>query len=368
MTLIAIEWDDSAGPRGGGAVRLLDQTLLPDRTAYRVLDRTDDLVTAIAELAVRGAPALGVAGAVGVVLAMDEGARQGWDEATVQQAVDRVRHARPTAVNLAWGVDQVRPLMGEGRDAVLAAARRLAREDEAANRELSRLGADWLLARIERPRLRVLTHCNTGALATSAWGTALGVVRELHTRGRLELVYADETRPLLQGSRLTAFELAAEDIPHVVQVDAAAASTVLRGLVDLAVVGADRIAANGDAANKIGTLGVALACRDAGIPFMVAAPWSTVDLSMADGSGIEIEERAGEEVLEVGGVRLAPAGTSGFNPAFDVTPARLVDAVATERGVAEPRRGTELGVLAARASGTEAPRGGTRGVDQPSEV
>ncbi|HYN67287.1 MAG TPA: S-methyl-5-thioribose-1-phosphate isomerase, partial [Ornithinibacter sp.] len=257
-----------------------------------------------------------------------------------------VRHARPTAVNLAWGVDQVRPVMGQGRDAVLVAARRVATEDEAANRELSRLGADWLLARIDRPRLRVLTHCNTGSLATSAWGTALGVIRELHARDRLELVYADETRPLLQGSRLTAFELAADGIPHRVQADGAAASTILRGLVDLAVVGADRIAANGDAANKIGTLGVALACRDAGIPFMVAAPWSTVDLSMADGSHIEIEERPGEEVTVLGGVRLAPEGSPGFNPAFDVTPARLVDAVATERGVAEPRSGSDLRSLA----------------------
>ena len=342
MTLIAIAWDDAAGREGRGAVRLLDQTLLPGTTSHRVIDTTDDLVAAIAELAVRGAPALGVAGALGVVVAMDEGAREGWDDAGVQAAVDRVRHARPTAVNLAWGVDQVRPVMEQGRDAVLVAARRVATEDEAANRELSRLGADWLLARVDRPRLRVLTHCNTGSLATSAWGTALGVIRELHARDRLELVYADETRPLLQGSRLTAFELLADGIPHRVQADGAAASTILRGLVDLAVVGADRIAANGDAANKVGTLGVALACRDAGIPFMVAAPWSTVDLSMADGSRIEIEERPGEEVTVLGGVRLAPEGSPGFNPAFDVTPARLVDAVATERGVAEPRTGTDL--------------------------
>jgi len=345
MTLIAIEWDDTGGRGGRGAVRLLDQTLLPGTTAYRDIDTADALVSAIVELAVRGAPALGVAGAMGVVVAMDEGAREGWDGVRVQAAVDRVRHARPTAVNLAWGVDQVRPLMDTGRDAVLAAARRVAVEDEAANRELSRRGADWLLARIDRPRLRVLTHCNTGSLATSAWGTALGVVRELHARGRLELVYADETRPLLQGSRLTAFELAADGIPHRVQVDGAAASTILRGLVDLAVVGADRIAANGDAANKIGTLGVALACRDAGIPFMVAAPWSTVDLSMADGSRIEIEERAGDEVTALGGLRLAPEASMGFNPAFDVTPARLVDAVATERGVAEPRAGVDLRAL-----------------------
>lgn len=346
MTLIAITWDDTAGREGAGAVRLLDQTLLPGVTEHRVIDTTAALVDAIAELAVRGAPALGVAGAMGVVVAMDEGAREGWDEAQVQEAVDRVRHARPTAVNLAWGVDQVRPVMAEGRDAVLEAARRVATEDEAANRELSRLGADWLLARIDRPRLRVLTHCNSGSLATSAWGTALGVIRELHARDRIELVYADETRPLLQGSRLTAFELAQDGIPHVVQADGAASSTILRGLVDLAVVGADRIAANGDAANKIGTLGVALACRDAGIPFMVAAPWSTVDLSMADGSSIEIEERSGDEVTVIGGVRVAPQGSPGFNPAFDVTPARLVDAVATERGVAQPRAGHDLWSIA----------------------
>jgi methylthioribose-1-phosphate isomerase len=304
-------------------------------------------VEAIAVLAVRGAPALGVAGAMGVVVAMDEGAREGWDEARVQAAVSTGCAKRgPPPSTSRGGVDQVRPLMGNGRDAVLAAARQLAAEDEAANRELSRLGADWLLSRIDRPRLRVLTHCNTGSLATSAWGTALGVIRELHARDRIELVYADETRPLLQGARLTTFELEQDGIPHVVQVDGAAASTILRGLVDFAVVGADRIAANGDAANKIGTLGVALACRDADIPFMVAAPWSTVDLSMADGSGIEIEERSGEEITSIGGVRVAPAGSGGFNPAFDVTPARLVDAVATERGVAQPRSGQDLWSIA----------------------
>jgi methylthioribose-1-phosphate isomerase len=346
MTMRAIEWASAAGSQGSGAVRLLDQTLLPLRTEFRTVERTEDLVTAIRELAVRGAPALGVAGALGVVLAMDEAVREGWDDGRLQSAVDRVRHARPTAVNLAWGVDEVRPLMASGREAVLSAALRLAREDEAANRELSRLAADWLLERIDRPRLRVLTHCNAGILATSGWGTALGVVRELHARERVELVYADETRPLLQGARLTAYELANEGIPHVVQTDSAAASTILRGLVDLAVVGADRIASNGDTANKIGTLGVALACRDAGIPFLVAAPWSTVDLSMCDGSGIEIEQRDGTEVTQWAGTRVVPEGTQGFNPAFDVTPARLIDAVSTEHGVAEPRTGRDLAALA----------------------
>ncbi|MBM6400198.1 S-methyl-5-thioribose-1-phosphate isomerase [Phycicoccus sonneratiae] len=338
MSLLAVEWDDAAAD-GHGALTLLDQTVLPERTEHLVVRTVDELVDAIVALAVRGAPALGVAGAMGVVVAMDQAEREGWDAARLEAEVDRVRHARPTAVNLAWGVDRVRPLVARGRDAVLAAAREVAAEDEAANHELSRLGADWLLARVGRPRLRVLTHCNAGALATSAWGTALGVVRELHARDALELVVADETRPLLQGSRLTAYELAEEGIPHVVQVDSAAASTILRGLVDCAVVGADRIAANGDVANKVGTLGVGLACREAGIPLLVAAPWSTVDLSMPDGTGIEIEERPGEEVTELAGRRTAPMGSRGLNPAFDVTPARFVAAVATERGVVEPAAG-----------------------------
>lgn len=341
MTVRPIAWDPDIG-----AVRLLDQRVLPARTEYLTVSTTAALVDAIATLAIRGAPSLGVAGALGVVVAMDEGVREGWSAQAVDAAVDAVRHARPTAVNLAGGVDAVRGLVPEGRDAVLAAAFALQEETEAANRELSRLGADWLLARTGRPRLRVLTHCNTGALATFAWGTALGVVRDLHARGRLDFVYADETRPLLQGARLTAYELAAEDIPHAVLADAAAASTILRGLADAAIVGADRIAANGDTANKIGTLSVALACHAAGIPFLVAAPWSTVDLDTADGTLIEIEERPGEEVTTLAGVRVAPEGTPGFNPAFDVTPARYIDAIVTERGVLEQGAGS----LAALAS------------------
>jgi len=337
VSVHAIIWDDASD-----RLVLLDQTLLPGETVYRTIETTDDLVRAIEVLAVRGAPALGVAGAMGVVVAMDEARRQGWDEASLQHAIDRVRAARPTAVNLAWGVDQVRPVLPQGRAAVLAAARQLAADDEAANRELSRSGVDWLLDRVDRRRLRVLTHCNAGALATAGWGTALGLVRELHARGRLEVVYADETRPLLQGARLTAYELAADGIPHLLQSDGAAASTIVRGRVDCAIVGADRIAANGDAANKIGTLGVALACADAGIPFVVAAPWSTVDLATASGDDIEIEERAGEEVTTYAGTRVAPLVTEGFNPAFDVTPARLVSAIVTERGVVEPARGEAM--------------------------
>ncbi|KGN37258.1 methylthioribose-1-phosphate isomerase [Knoellia subterranea KCTC 19937] len=319
---------------------VLDQRVLPGATEHLKIGECAQLVEAIATLAVRGAPALGVAGAFGVVLAMDEAARKGWTEAERDAAIDGIRDARPTAVNLAWGVERVRPLVAAGRDAVLAAARELAEADTAANRELSRLAADWLLERFGDRPLRALTHCNAGVLATSGWGTALGVLRELAARDRLEHVHVDETRPLLQGSRLTAYELAQEGIAHSVQVDGAAASTIVRGLVDFAVVGADRIAANGDVANKVGTLGVALACHVSGLPLVVAAPWSTVDLETATGEDIEIEERPGDEVVVIGGERFAPEVSQGFNPAFDVTPARFVSLIATERGLVEPSAGT----------------------------
>jgi methylthioribose-1-phosphate isomerase len=233
-------------------------------------------------------------------------------------------------------VDRVMARFDEGLDAVLAEAEAVQREDVEANRAMGAYGADWLLkkAGVDRP-LRVLTHCNTGALATAGWGTALGVIRELHARGLVEVVYADETRPLLQGSRLTAWELVQEGIPHYVQADGAAAGTILRGEVDAAIVGADRIAANGDTANKVGTVGVALACADAGIPFLVAAPTTTVDLATATGADIHIELRGEDEVLEWSGIRTAPIGSRGHNPAFDVTPGRLVTGLVTERGVLE---------------------------------
>jgi methylthioribose-1-phosphate isomerase len=328
-----VEWLDGPVP----AVRLIDQTRLPAEEVHVEAADVDTLVDAITRLAVRGAPALGAVGALGVVVAMAQAEREGWDDARLRREVARLRDARPTAVNLAWAVDRVLPLLPDGPAAVLAEARRVLDEDEAANRELSARGADWLLRRCPDRPLRVLTHCNTGTLATTAWGTALGIVRELHARGRLEVVHVDETRPLLQGSRLTAWELAADGIDHVVQVDSAAAGAILRGLVDAVLIGADRIAANGDTANKVGSVGLALACADAGIPFVVAAPWSTVDLATPDGAAITIEERAAEEVAAFAGVPTAPAGSRVFNPAFDVTPARLIDAVVTERGVAEPK-------------------------------
>lgn len=330
--VLAVEWLDEPRPM----IRLIDQTRLPEAEVTLEVTTVDALVDAISTLAVRGAPALGAVGALGVVVAMLQGEAEGWDDATLAAQIDRVRDARPTAVNLAWGVGRVRPAIPMGVGAVLAEARALIAEDGAANRELSRLGADWILAQTGKERVRVVTHCNTGALATTAWGTAYGIIHELHERGALEMVYADETRPLLQGARLTSWELTQDGIDHVVQVDGAASSTILRGLVDVAIIGADRITANGDTANKVGSVALALACRRAGIPFVVAAPSSTVDLSTATGAEIVIEERDPGEVTAFGGRRTAPIGAAGFNPAFDVTPHDLISAVVTERGVVEP--------------------------------
>ncbi|MFF3578859.1 S-methyl-5-thioribose-1-phosphate isomerase [Streptomyces mirabilis] len=327
--LRAVDWT-------GSSLALIDQTALPHRTETREIRDVDGLVDAIQRLVVRGAPAIGAAGAYGVALALLQGEREGWSAEETRAAVARVRAARPTAVNLMVCVDRVMVRFDEGLDAVLAEAAAVQREDVEANRAMGAYGADWLVKKVgvDRP-LRVLTHCNTGALATAGWGTALGVIRELHARGLVEVVYADETRPLLQGSRLTAWELVQEGIPHYVQADGAAAGTILRGEVDAAIVGADRIAANGDTANKVGTVGVALACADAGIPFLVAAPTTTVDLATATGADIHIELRGEDEVLEWSGVRTAPAESRGHNPAFDVTPGRLVTGLVTERGVLE---------------------------------
>lgn len=328
----AIEWRSEPQP----GIRLIDQTLLPHEETYIHVTDVNALVDAIQSLAVRGAPALGAAGAYGVVVAMLQGEREGWDDDELRDQIRRVRDARPTAVNLAWGVDTVAPLVEQGVAAVLEDAHRVAAEDEAANRELSKFGADWILARTGRERVRVVTHCNTGALATTAWGTAYGIIHELHDRGALEIVYVDETRPLLQGARLTSWELTHDGIDHVIEADGAASSTILRGLVDVAIIGADRITANGDTANKVGSVALALAAARVGIPFVVAAPYSTVDPHTGTGDEIEIEERDGSEVTSLAGVAIAPNGARAFNPAFDVTPHDLIAAIVTERGVTEP--------------------------------
>lgn len=334
----------------GTGLRLLDQRALPANLRYLEATTIDVLVDAINTLAVRGAPALGAIGAYGVVIAMDQGAQEGWDSERLEKEIDRVRDARPTAVNLAWGVDRVRPLMAQGRDAVLDEAHAVVREDEVANRAMGVRGADWLLARLGDRKLRLLTHCNTGTLATTGWGTALGVIRELAARDRIEVVYVDETRPLLQGARLTAWELFQDGIAHLVQSDGAATSTIMRGLVDAALIGADRVVANGDTANKIGSVGVALACADAGIPFLVVAPESSVDLDTAHGDDIQIEMRNGDEILNFAGQRTAPLESEGFNPAFDVTPARLVTAFVCESAVLEVSNGQTPGMKWGRES------------------
>jgi methylthioribose-1-phosphate isomerase len=312
----------------GDAVAIIDQCALPGE--YRVLHlRTvGELVDAIARLAVRGAPALGAAGALGVALA----ARSSGSAGHVEAEAERVAKARPTAVNLSWGVSRALAKLPQGPDAVLAEALAILDEDERINYEASRLAAEVVLAHCPRRPLRLLSHCNAGRLATVAWGSALGVVWHLHTRNLVESVLVDETRPLLQGARLTAWELAEAGVPYRIQPDGAAAAAMSAGLVDCVLVGADRIAANGDVANKIGTYGLAIVAAHHRIPFVVVAPSSTVDTSVADGAGIVIEERDPGEIVRFGGVRVAPEGAEVFNPAFDVTPSELITAVVTEQG------------------------------------
>jgi methylthioribose-1-phosphate isomerase len=342
-----IDWVSATDQRPAGVV-IVDQTALPHELRHLTITEVDGLVDAIRRLAVRGAPALGGAGALGVLLAVHQGRRLGWDDADVAAAIARVRAARPTAVNLAWGVDRVAARLSEGQAAVEAEALAVLAEDEAANKAMGDRGADLLLdlcgpgATSGDGGLRLHTHCNAGALACVGGGTALGVVRSLHDRGRVTMVYADETRPLLQGARLTAWELGEMGADYRVVVDGAGPSLIARGLVDAVVVGADRIAANGDVANKIGTYPLALAAARARIPFVVAAPESTVDAATPDGAAIAIEDRDGAEVLTFGGRPVAPDGAQAVNPAFDVTPADLVTAVVTEGRVVHPQKGERL--------------------------
>jgi S-methyl-5-thioribose-1-phosphate isomerase len=329
-----IDWDD-------GAVVIVDQTALPHEVRHVHLTDVDGLVNAIQRLAVRGAPALGAAGALGVVLALDEAGREHWDDDELAGAINGLRNARPTAVNLARGVDRALAAVPHGRDTALATALDLLREDAAAHRRMGGRGADLLeqLCPGARRGLRLHTHCNAGSLACVEWGTALGVVRSLHERRRVARVYADETRPLLQGTRLTAWELQEMGVDYRVVVDGAGPSLIARGEVDAVVVGADRVAANGDVANKIGTYPLALAAARAGVPFVVAVPESTLDLATPDGDAIVIEDRDGDEVLAISDVRIAPAGARAVNPAFDVTPADLVTALVTEARVVRPAAG-----------------------------
>lgn len=320
----------------------IDQTLLPGQLTTVELRSVDAVVDALQRLVVRGAPAIGVCGALGVAMAAQLHDRSGAGTDALMADAARLRAARPTAVNLAWGVDRVMAESVNGVAAMVATAVAMLDEDIEINRTLAHRGADLVGALCGVRAVRVHTHCNAGGLACVEWGTALGVVRALHERGLVERVYADETRPLLQGSRLTAWELVQMGIDTTVVVDSAAASVISRGLVDVVVVGADRIAANGDVANKIGTYPLALAAARAGVPFLVAAPESTVDLRTASGAEIDIEMRSADEVLSWGGVRAGADGAEGLNPAFDVTPADLVTAVITERRVVRPALGQTM--------------------------
>lgn len=321
-----IDWDD-------GAIVIFDQCALPNEERILRLTTVDDLVSAIKRLAVRGAPALGAAGALGVALACRT---YPGDEEAIRAAAARVASARPTAVNLAREAEAALARLEQGPQAVLDFALGLLEADEDVNRRASGRAADLIRELCPRRPLRLATHCNAGHLATVAWGTALGVVWHLDESGELAEVLVDETRPLLQGSRLTAYELAAADIPYRICPDGAAASALARGMVDCVVVGADRVAANGDVANKVGTYPLALAAHRHGVPFVVVAPESTLDADTPDGAAITVEEREAEEVTAFAGVRIAPAGAQAYNPAFDITPADLVTAVVTEDRVVRP--------------------------------
>jgi methylthioribose-1-phosphate isomerase len=323
-----------------GEIRLIDQTRLPDELVVLRISELDPLIDAIARLAVRGAPALGVAGAMGVALLA---ARPATGDAAVREGAERLRRARPTAVNLGWGVDRALGRLPGGAEAVLAEALRIRDEDIAGCASMATRGADLIAELVDQPRVRAMTICNTGALAAVERGTALGVIGELHARGRLEEAIPLETRPLLQGARLTAWELARMDARFRLVVDGAAASVLVGGGADVVLIGADRIARNGDTANKIGSLSLAIAARRAGVPLLVVAPESTIDQATASGADIPIEERASDEVTGFRGVRTAPTGTRAMNPAFDVTPADLITAIVTDRRVVRLDRGDAPG-------------------------
>jgi methylthioribose-1-phosphate isomerase len=326
----SIEWRGDAE----GELVLLDQTRLPGERVLLTLHDAHGVADAIRRLAVRGAPAIGVAAAYGLYLGVR--AERPLPAAFLdcaRKVAAMLLATRPTAVNLGWALD--RCLARARAQPTLAAlfdeAAAIHRDDIACCRRLGEHGAELV-----RDGARVLTHCNTGRLATAGDGTALAVLFAAARAGRRFTVLADETRPLLQGARLTALELHAAGIPVQVLPDSAAAGLIARGEVDLALVGADRVARNGDFANKVGTYGIALACAQHRVPFVVVAPLSTFDLSVPDGGHIPIEERAAEEVLQCAGVPIAPAGVGARNPAFDVTPARLVSAIITEDGILRP--------------------------------
>lgn len=326
-----LRWRDSR-------LELLDQRLLPAECRYIACESAEAVGKAIRSMVVRGAPAIGCAAAYGIALEAQRLRRLGRAEfeAGLERAFRVLRESRPTAVNLAWALERMRRKWGEAASrapaqtaaALLEEAHAIAEEDVRLNRRLGEYGASLL-----GDGMRVLTHCNAGALATAGHGTALGVIRSAVAAGKRVSVLVDETRPFLQGARLTAWELRQEGIPVTLIADGAAGYLMSRGEIDAVIVGADRVAANGDVANKIGTYGLAVLAQRHAIPFYVACPLSTIDPATACGADIPIEERAAEEVTGYGGVRWAPEGIAARNPVFDVTPAALVTALVTEKGV-----------------------------------
>ncbi|HEY3158506.1 MAG TPA: S-methyl-5-thioribose-1-phosphate isomerase [Vicinamibacterales bacterium] len=349
--LPTIEWRDDS-------VVMIDQRKLPASEIYVSCKTAQEVAKAIKTMVIRGAPAIGVAAAMGIALGMRRSKATGTKQFAVefQKLCDLMAATRPTAVNLFWAIERMKRVFAEAaqggcsveeiKQRLEAEARRIHDEDVESCRTIGAFGAELV-----PQEARILTHCNAGALATAGYGTALGVVRAAAERGKKVAVLADETRPFLQGARLTAWELVKDGIDTTVITDSMAASMMRLGQVDLVVVGADRIAANGDVANKIGTYGVAVLAKEHGIPFYVAAPLSTIDLDTTDGSRIPIEERDGREVTHVGPSRLTPEGARIRNPAFDITPAKYVTAIITERGIA---RAPFHESLAALVSGQQA--------------
>ena len=325
----AVAWVDDT-------LHLLDQRFLPGREETLVISDCKVAADAIRDMVVRGAPAIGITAAYAAVLAARArfaADRDDW-RSGFQQDLAVLNQARPTAVNLGWALQHMREkaetLQGDPVPALLELARSIHDQDIQANRTMGELGAGFIDA-----GSGVLTHCNTGSLATGGYGTALGVIRSAWSAGKLSAVFADETRPWLQGARLTAWELVKDGIPVTLLVDGAAAHLMKQGKVQWVIVGSDRIAANGDVANKIGTYSAAVAARHHGVKFMVVAPSSTVDMNISGGDDIPIETRPPAEVLEVAGLAVAAEGAQAWNPAFDVTPAELVDVIVTERGIVE---------------------------------
>ncbi len=328
-TIRAVQWH-------GDRLRLLDQRRLPAEETWLDCRHPEEVGTAIRDLAVRGAPAIGIAAAWAVVLA----AQQGQDLATV---MDDLRRTRPTAVNLGWALDRMASYADQGAEALEREAQAIQDEDLAANHRMGELGAALIA-----PDSGVLTHCNTGSLASAGFGTALGVIRAGYAQRRITRVFAGETRPWLQGARLTLWELVRDHIPAHLIADSAAAHLMKTGQVQWVIIGADRIAANGDTANKIGSYGLAIAARHHGVKFMVVASSSTLDATMPNGDGIEIELRDPDELLQHAGTRTTVEGAQAWNPVFDVVPADLIDVIVTERGVVHAPDAGRMAALFAR--------------------